>query len=59
VLVLGAVSVMCFAGHDITDNIVHDGGVIDLVSLLHNSAMLVGHEKDGGNQRTSDTTCTV
>jgi hypothetical protein len=56
VLVLGIVSVMCVVGHRATDNIVRDGGVIDLVSLLHNSALpgiLARHEKDSGNQ--SDT----
>jgi hypothetical protein len=58
VLVLGAVSVMCVTGHDTTDDIMHDGGVIDLISLLHNSAlpeMLVGHGEDGGNQRIGST----
>ena len=38
-------------GHRINDNIVRDGGVIDLVSLLHDSALpdiLAGNDGDGG-----------
>jgi len=38
-LVLVAVSLVCVVGHRITDHIVRDGGVIDLVSLLHDSAL--------------------
>jgi hypothetical protein len=61
VLVLSAISVACVVGHGITDNVMRDGGVIDLVSLLHNSAlpeMLTGHE-DGGNQKIGDTMFTT
>lgn len=57
VLVLGTVSALCIVGHGITDNIVRDGGVIDLVSLLHNSALpdiLAGHEEDSGDQEIGD-----
>jgi hypothetical protein len=57
VLVLGIMSVMCIVGHDKTDNAVRDGGVIDLISLLHNSAlpeMLMGHEEDSGYQKIGD-----
>ena len=54
VLVLATVSTMCVVGHGITDNIVRDGAVIDLVSLLHHSALpwiLAGHEEgEGKNQ---------
>lgn len=53
VLVLSIVSVTCLAGHRTTDNIVRDGGVIDLVSLLHNSALpeiLARREGVGGNE---------
>jgi hypothetical protein len=53
VLVLGTISIMCVIGHGINDNIVRDGGVIDLISLLHNSALpevLAGHEDDGDPQ---------
>ena len=49
-LVLATVSLICAAGHRITDNIVRDGGVIDLVSLLHDSALpdiLAGDDGDG------------
>ena len=38
-LVLVAVSLVSVVGHRITDHIVRDGGVIDLVSLLHESAL--------------------
>ena len=50
VLVLCTISAICVVGHDVTDNTLWDGGVIDLVSLMHNSALpelLVGHEEDG------------
>jgi len=59
VLVLCAVSIICVAGHGVKDDIVRDGGVIDLVSLLYNSAlpeMLAGPEKDSGSQNTGDNT---
>ena len=49
-LVLVAVSLLCVVGHYTTDHIVHDGGVIDLVSLLHDSALpdiLAGDDGDG------------
>ena len=49
-LVLGAVSLICVVGHRITDHVIHDGGVIDLVSLLHGSALpdiLAGDAGDG------------
>ena len=49
-LVLLAVSLICVVGHRITDHIVHDGGVIDLVSLLHDSVLpdiLAGDDGDG------------
>ena len=52
-LVLSTVSVVCVVGHGINDNVVRDGGVIDLISLLHNSALpgiLAGHEEDDGDQ---------
>ena len=58
-LVLVVTSRMCVIGHGITDNTVRDGGVIDLISLLHNSALpglLVGHEEEGGNQRIGGAT---
>ena len=47
---LATVSLICVAGHRITDDIVRDGGVIDLVSLLHDSALpdiLAGDDGDG------------
>jgi len=50
VLVLCAISAICVIGHDVTDNTLLDGGVIDMVSLMHNSALpelLAGHEEDG------------
>ena len=50
-LVLVTVSLICVVGHRITDHIVRDGGVIDLVSLLHDSALpdiLVGDDGDDG-----------
>ena len=49
-LVLMAVSLICVVGHRINDHIVRDGGVIDLVSLLHESALpdiLAGDDGDG------------
>ena len=58
-LILVVTSRMCVIGHGITDNTVRDGGVIDLISLLHNSALpglLVGHEEEGGNQRIGGAT---
>lgn len=56
VIVLVAISAMCVVGHGTTDSVVRDGGVIDLVSLLHNSALpeiLAGHGDDG-NQKIGD-----
>ena len=49
-LVLVAVSLICVVVHRINDHIVRDGGVIDLVSLLHESALpdiLAGDDGDG------------
>jgi len=62
VLVLCAVSIMCVAGHGVNDNIVRDGGVIDLVSLLHNSALpeiVAGPEEDGRNENIGDAMFTT
>jgi len=50
-LLLVAVSLICVVGHRISDHIVRDGSVIDLVSLLRDSALpdiLVGDDGDGG-----------
>ena len=47
-LVLVVVSVICVVDHRITDHIVRDGGVIDLVSLLHGSALPYIIAGDGG-----------
>lgn len=58
-LVLGTISVMCVLGHGTSDNIVRDGGVIDLISLLHNSMLpeiLTAHDEDGGSQTVGDAT---
>jgi hypothetical protein len=57
VLVLSIISLICIVGHGKNDNIVRDGGVIDLLSLMHESAlpeMLAGHEEDGESQKISD-----
>jgi hypothetical protein len=57
VVALGVVSAMCVFGHNVTDNTVRDGGVIDLISLLHNSALpdiLAGTGEDYGNQNIGD-----
>lgn len=59
VLVLGTISVLCVVGHGITDGIVRDGGVIDLVSLLNNSALpeiVAGPEEYSGDQGVGGTT---
>ena len=57
VLVLCATSAMCIVAHGTTDDTVRDGGVIDLVSMLHNSALpeiLAGHHKDDKNQEIDE-----
>lgn len=38
-LILTVVSLSCVRGHDTNDTVVRDGGVIDLISLLHDSAL--------------------
>ena len=48
-LVLVVVSLICVVGHGVTDGVIRDGGVIDLVSLLHDSALpgiLAGDDED-------------
>ena len=58
VLVLCAISAICVIGHDVTGDTLRDGGVIDLVSLMHNSALpeiLAGHEEDDDIQKIDET----
>ena len=50
-LVLVVVSLICVVGHGVTDGVIRDGGVIDLVSLLHDSTLpsiLAGDDEDDG-----------
>lgn len=38
-LILAVVSLICIIGHEASDHIVRDGGVIDIISLMHDSAL--------------------
>jgi hypothetical protein len=57
-LVLVVVSLICVVGHNITDGVIRDGGVIDLVSLLHDSALpdiLARDDVDDGKEPMFET----
>lgn len=49
--VLAIISLVWLRGHDTSENVVRDGGVIDLVALLHDSALpgLIAGEVEDGN----------
>lgn len=53
-LILTAVSLLCIVGHGINDHVVRDGGIIDLVSLLHNSSLpdiIAGESDDPASEK--------